>query len=201
MRVVPRMFPSIATSSYLSSQPTSPLPGNHERSSSNSTCQAPGPSVLFLELHSDNKHSRGGELSEQPKVFPPFQPGNIKLLTVVDHRASLSSNKDCSRLVWLRAVGALKFSFTVWLEVNLPTELDNSRRVRRRELTEATVTQTVIRVLELGVVEGVESLQPQLQPARLSEGKGLKERDVPVVSARSAQGVVAKSAPIACSRI
>src|SRR5207249_5047275 len=104
-------------------------------------------------------------------------------------------------LVWLRAVGALKFSVTVWLEVILPTELDNSRRVRRRELTEATVTQTVIRVLELRVVEGVEGLQPQLQPARLSEGKGLKEREVPVVTARSAQGVVTKSAPIACSRI
>src|SRR5579885_1425451 len=87
------------------------------------------------------------------------------------------------------------------LEKNLPTELDNSRRVRRRELTEATVTQTVIGALELGMVEGVEGLQPQLQAGVLCEGESLEQRKVPVVTARSAQGVVAKSAPIACSRI
>ena len=44
------------------------------------------------------------------------------------------------------------------LEVNLPGELDNSRRVRRRELPETTVSFTVINVLELGMVKGVEGL-------------------------------------------
>ena len=77
------------------------------------------------------------------------------------------------------------------------TELNSSRRVCRRELTETSVAQTVIRVLELGVVERVEGLQPQLQPAVLTQGNGLEEREVPVVTTRSAQSVVAEIAPIA----
>jgi len=48
------------------------------------------------------------------------------------------------------------------LEENFPTELDNSRRVRRREQPEITVAQIVANILELGVVEGVEGFQAQL---------------------------------------
>ena len=62
--------------------------------------------MRFLE----DKNTRAwGDLSEEPRVFPSFQPGNIRLLTVVDHRGPfLSPKKNCSHLVWLRAVGALK---------------------------------------------------------------------------------------------
>ena len=81
------------------------------------------------------------------------------------------------------------------LEVNLPGELDNSRRVRRRKLPETRVAQTAVNVLELGMVEGVESLQAKLEAAIFCEGKGLEQRDVPVVAARSAQRVVAEVAP------
>src|SRR5438445_11647560 len=83
----------------------------------------------------------------------------------------------------------------VRLEVNLPGELDNSRRVRRRELSETSVPDTVIGVLKLGMVESVEGLQSKLQPASLSEGKGFEEREVPVIAARSSQRVVAEIAP------
>ena len=41
------------------------------------------------------------------------------------------------------------------LEVNLPGELDESRRVGRGELAEGTLTEVVVNVLELGVVKGV----------------------------------------------
>ena len=71
------------------------------------------------------------------------------------------------------------------LEVNLTGDLDNSRGVSRRELPGATVADTVIGVLELGVVEGVEGLQAKLQSASFAEGKGLEEREVPIVASRS----------------
>jgi len=46
--------------------------------------------VLFLELHSDNKYfASGADLTEQQKVFPAFQPSNIKLLTIVNYHGPL----------------------------------------------------------------------------------------------------------------
>jgi hypothetical protein len=86
---------------------------------------------------------------------------------------------------------------TYWLglEVNLASQLDNSRRVRRLKQPEISVTQIVANVLELGMVEGVEGLQAKLQSASFAEGKGLEEREVPIVTSRSTQSVVAEVAP------
>lgn len=80
------------------------------------------------------------------------------------------------------------------LEVNLPGELDESRGVGRRELAEGTLTEVAVNVLELGVVKGVEAFETKLQTAGFAEGKGLEEREVPVVASRPTQGVVAEIA-------
>src|ERR1043165_4742089 len=81
------------------------------------------------------------------------------------------------------------------LEVHLPTELNNSRGIGRRKLSETSgVLGIVFNVLELGMVEGVESFQPNLQPAALCEGKSLEQRKVPVVAARSTQSIVGQIA-------
>src|ERR1051325_9232424 len=80
------------------------------------------------------------------------------------------------------------------LEVHLSTELNNSRGIGRRKLSETTVLYASVNILELGMVEGVESLQPKLQPAALREAESLEERKVPVVAARSTQSVVAQVA-------
>ena len=50
--------------------------------------------MRFLE----DKNTRAwGDLSEEPRVFPSFQPGNIRLLTVVDHRGPFLSPKKTAR--------------------------------------------------------------------------------------------------------
>jgi len=50
--------------------------------------------VPFLELHSDKTRPRpGATCQSNQKSFHPFQCGNIKLLTIVDHRGLLEVKK------------------------------------------------------------------------------------------------------------
>src|SRR5438105_3272753 len=82
-------------------------------------------------------------------------------------------------------------------EVDFPTELENSPGVGGNELAETAIILAGINVLELCMVPSVEGLQAKLEAAAtgFTEREGLEEGHIPVVAARSAQGVVAEITP------
>ena len=87
----------------------------------------------------------------------------------------------------------------VWLEVDLSSELEDSRVKGRSDLAEPAVTEGAIHGVELSMVPGVEGFQTQFKiaAARFPEVEPLEERQVPVIAARSSQIVVWQSSPSA----
>src|SRR6516225_10444544 len=88
------------------------------------------------------------------------------------------------------------------LEVELPSELNDSRIESAGDLAEPAVSKSGVDLVELRVVPGVEGLEAKLEPAaaRFAEHEALEDRHVPVVAARTTQGVVAERSPRANCR-
>src|SRR5437762_3408564 len=80
------------------------------------------------------------------------------------------------------------------LEDDLHPQLEDSRFEGRSDLAKFTVAEVGADVMELGVVPGVKAFRAKLQPtaARFAEDEALEQRHVPVIAARSPQGVVAQ---------
>ena len=87
----------------------------------------------------------------------------------------------------------------VWLEVDLSSELEDSRVKRRGHLAESAVAKIGVHCVQLGVIPGVERFQAQFQAAAASfaQRKTLEEGKVPVVAARSPQIVAWQGTPSA----
>src|SRR5204862_3873507 len=76
-------------------------------------------------------------------------------------------------------------------EVQLQPKLNFARVVSRGDRTDVTVGEGVADVIELRVVEGVEELRTEFEFAAttLAEHKGLEQREVPVLPARTTNAV------------
>src|SRR3954464_448089 len=76
-------------------------------------------------------------------------------------------------------------------EVQLQPKLNFARVVSRGDRTEVTVGKGIADVIELRVVEGIEELRTEFELAAttLAEHKGLEQREVPVLPARTTNAV------------
>ncbi len=79
--------------------------------------------------------------------------------------------------------------FPVLLEVDLPSELKDSRVEGRSDLAEIAGTEPVTDLVKLGVIPGVETFHTEFQPAATSfaQHEALEQREVPVVAAWATQ--------------
>src|SRR6185436_12341143 len=85
-----------------------------------------------------------------------------------------------------------------FLESEARRDLQDASRQRRRGLAEQRIGQVVDGIEQVGRVEGVERLQPELQLGALAAQPGrvdrLDQREVDVEIARPAEGVAAQAA-------
>jgi len=86
----------------------------------------------------------------------------------------------------------VKFRLAGQSEVYLRSQLEDSRIEGRSDLAEVGRTETVADLVELRVVPRVEAFRAEFEAAAASfvEHKALEQREVPVVAAGSAQGIV-----------
>src|SRR6267142_502698 len=79
-------------------------------------------------------------------------------------------------------------------EDDLHPELEDPRFEGRSDLAKFTVAEVGADVMELGVVPRVEAFCTELQPAApcFAKEEALEKREVPVIAARSPEGVVAQ---------
>lgn len=96
-----------------------------------------------------------------------------------------------SQLMWERDRGESVAN----LEIYLRAELEDPWIERRSHLPKVARTQCIAYLVELGVVPDVEALRAKLQPPSLTELEAFEEREIPVVTARAAQGVETCIAP------
>src|SRR5215469_5999851 len=109
-------------------------------------------------------------------------------------QATANRNKSCmratrrirSRVCFIPLTRSLDCEKST-LEINLRRELQQARGPSRQHLTERSIRrdavgETAIRIVELGVVEDIERLKPQFQPARLAAQRNpLVQREVRLV--------------------
>jgi hypothetical protein len=83
-------------------------------------------------------------------------------------------------------------------KVKLRAELEHARIPSRCNLPEITVRKSSAHNVELGMIERVEALEAKLEaaPARFTENETLKQRQVPIVPTRAADGTLAQAAPV-----